>query len=418
VLIAHALSALLPTRDETALLVACLDTGDRARNAWDEWRGGRGTSAEELRRDLARTRTLMPLLARSAARSRLDVTPDVLAYLRATTLREGLRAVRFRGIATEALSAFDRAGADVWVVRGAALAWTVYEEWAHRHCHDLDILVVPRHLARAIDALTLVDCVPIGSKPDATAGAVLKHSSGLQVALHTRPFAAGYYDVPVGQFAGGRSIPLEGLSARTPTREATLVHVLGHASYSSSRQNLRWVADAWHILAARPDLEWDQVVDRLEACRLTVPVSVLLRYLRDVGMPVPPGVVARAHALAADAPAAALDVAIEGACAGPGGGFRRLWQSTPSRGGRLRVVRWAVAPSLAGMRHAFPRVPRWLIPLCYLYRPARFVAAAVVGRARRPPAVARRHLADAGDGAARRLSDREHRFTRSPNPEI
>lgn len=375
------LSVLLPTADETALLAACLHTGVPARDAWSSWRAGRGVSEKTLCHDLANARTLLPLLARSVRRNDLDVGPEVLSYLRATVLREELRAGRYRQIAAEALAALDPAGVTAFVVRGAALAATVYDAWSDRHCHDLDLLVTPRDVASTVHTLMRVGCVPVHSRPDPQSCALLVHSSGLQLGLHTRPFGVRYYDVAAEEFTrNARSIMIDGVEARTPSREATLCHVLGHATYSRSRRNLRWVADAWHILAADGGVDWGDVLVRLDAYRLTLPVSVLLHYLAEFGMAVAPEVVIALRQRAVTAERAAEEVALGGAHAGPRGDLGSLWRSTSSWRGRARFARWVVAPSATYMRSAFPLPASWLVPLCYVYRPARFIARRLVRR--------------------------------------
>ncbi len=157
------------------------------------------------------------------------------------------------------------------------------------------------------------------------------------------------------------------------------MHVLGHATCSPSRRNLRWVADAWHLLAAAPGLDWSDVTARVDAHRLALPVSVLLHYLADFGAPVSSDVLAAFDERAARADHVAQDVAIGGAHTAPRD-LAALWRATGSWRGRARVARWIVAPSRGYLRSAFPRPSGWLLPLCYLYRPARFVVGSVTRR--------------------------------------
>jgi len=161
-------------------------------------------------------------------------------------------------------------------------------------------------------------------------------------------------------------------SALSPV--ASVVHVLGHASTSSSRDNLRWVADLWHLIAAHPGLDWEAVVALLEASRLTLPVFVMLEYVAQFGMPVPADALARLAADAARAPRAAQEVALGGAHVSARGRLRNLWRSTPSWRARARIARWLVAPSVGYMRSAYPVPSAWLLPLRYVHRPVRSLA--------------------------------------------
>lgn len=384
--LASTLAVLLPTPDETALLEACLHRGARAREAWARWRAERERAGRPLCDELAATRTLLPLLARSAVRNGLDPGPGVLPYLHAATVREELRSNRFRRIAAGALTTLGDAGVSAFVLRGAALAATVYESWALRHCHDLDLLVERRELRAGARALAGAGFTVVRERPRSRGSRVLEHSSGFRLALHTRPFAVPYYDAPFESFtAGAELITIDGVPAPAPAREATLVHVLGHASCCASRRNLRWVADAWHLLEGPDRLDWSQIIERVEAHRLALPTAVLLRYLARLGAGVPPEALMRIETLAAAADAAAVDAALDGAHAGPGGDLHSLWRATASRDGRLHLVRWAAAPAPAFMRSAYALPSDWLLPLCYIYRPARAVVRSLARRRSRAP---------------------------------
>lgn len=373
--LAELLAPRLPADDENALLEACLHQGERARRGWTRWLAGRSADPAAICRDLAAARTLLPLLARSAAANDLALPPAALAYVRAAALREERRARRFRQIAAEALARLARAGAPVFVVRGAALAGTAYAEWSLRHCHDLDLLTEPDGLAAAASALA-ADFARVDA-PARGDGVRLRHASGLDIALHTRPFAVAHYDVATAAFtAAGRDLAIDGTPARMPAPEATLVHVLGHATYSPSRRTLRWVADAWHLVARFTDLDWTAVTRRLVDYRLALPVAGLLSHLAALGVAIPPDVLAEVRARADAATTADQDVAIAGTLSG-GGDVAAIWRAA-SWPARRRLARWAVAPSPGYLRSAFRPPSRWRLALCYLDRPARFVRRSLV----------------------------------------
>ncbi len=369
------LAVLLPTDDETAFLAACLHSGARAGAAWDRWRSARAASEAALREDLVPRRALLPLLSRSATRNGLDIGGGLLAAVRAAALREELRANRFRELTAEVLTLLQRAGMEPSLLRGAALAATVYPAWELRHCHDLDLLVEPSALNRATRALLDVGSAALPASPRAPGSVLLCHPSALQVALHVRPFAVPYYAVSVERFTRDlRPLAVDGVPAWGLSLEATVVHVLGHASTSPSRHNLRWVTDIWHLLAAHPGLDWEAIVELLGACRLTLPVFVMLEYVAQFGMPIPAQVLAQLEAHAARVPRAAEEVALGGAHASARGRLRNLWASTPSWRARARIARWLVAPSVGYMRSAYPVPSAWRLPWRYVQRPARSIA--------------------------------------------
>ena len=376
--IQETLALLLPSDVETALLGACLRTGGPARDEWERWRAAQRADLP-LPEQLSPARALLPLLATSAAAHGLRMDPATRSYLHAGALREDLRARRYRAIVAEALSALGRGGLTVLVTRGAALAATVYREPAHRHCHDLDLLVAGPDVAGVAGALEHIGW----KRPhphDPGRGTRLRHDSGLEAALHTAVFEVPYYAAPPGDFAsGGGTVAFDGVPARIPSAESTLIHVLGHAASSSSRRSLRWVTDAWHLLAARKDLRWTEVVARLAAYRLALPGSVMLTYLVRLGAPVPAGSLASLAQRARGADRIEEDVAVAGTYRGTGGDLRRLWRAQRSWRGRMGLARWAVAPSAGYVRSEFAPRRDWLLPLCYVYRPARYVAGALAG---------------------------------------
>ncbi|MEO8605865.1 MAG: nucleotidyltransferase family protein, partial [bacterium] len=365
--------------------------------------GARGAAEAALLEDLVPRRALLPLLLQSTTRNGLAAGRGLLPHLRAATLREELRANRFRQLAADVLTLLQQAGTEPTLVRGAALAATVYPAWGLRHCHDLDLLVRPAALDVAVRALIGVGSVALAAPPRAPGSVLLRHPSALQVALHSRPFGVPYYGVSVERFSRDQQpLAVDAVRAWGLSSAANVVHVLGHASTSASRDNLRWVADVWHLLAAHPGLDWEGVIALLEAARLTLPVFVLLAYVAQLGMPVPADVLARLAAHAARAPRAAEEVALGAAHASARGRLRNLWLSTPSWRARARIARWLVAPSVDYMRSAYPVPSAWLLPLRYVHRPARSLvwkltarpgaaAARVTAAALRPSRLPRDH---------------------------
>lgn len=372
------LSVLLPTPSEADLVGACLLAGQPARDAWTRWRAGRASSDDVARRDLAARRTWLPLLARALRRHGLDVPRGIVPYVRAAALREELRGARYREIAAASLDALLRAGTTPVVVGGAALAGTVYDDWELRHCHDLDVLVRADQLPTAVDALTRTGCTALPPLRERPADGLLRHASGLHVALHTRPFTVRYYGASLERITHPRRVvTIGGVAAPTLAPEAALVHRLGHATYSASRANLHWVADAWHLVARHPTLDWEDVGRRIEEYRLALPVFVLVRWLAGFGVPVPHETQAALERGAGDADRAAEDVALGGALAGSRGRIRALWRATPSWHARLRLLRWGVMPSFDYLRSRYPDTSAANVSAGYVRRPVAFVAGAV-----------------------------------------
>jgi hypothetical protein len=377
-----ALSVILPTASETALLRACLLTGPAGRRAWDVWQqetsGIHGVTALS-----GSVKGLIPLIHRAAARNGAAVEGTARKALRAGYLREELRTTTYRRICAEVLSALQTEDIPVVVLRGAALADSVYEHAMLRHCHDLDLLLRKGDLARAA-RLLIARGLRHSREPatGTTTDVTLLHTSALPVELHSRLLAIPWYPVPLTEiWARARGHVVGDVPAHILSPADNLLHVCAHASYSPRRESLRWVCDSWFIIHRHPDLDWDVLVDCALRSHLALPLSVMLTYLaRDIGLPVPGTVLARIDAAAARTDRIRREVALHGARAGVRGSLRTLVRT--SRGWRARstVIQWILLPSPAYVRWMEPVRGRWELPLRYVQRPLRYV----LRRLRRP----------------------------------
>jgi hypothetical protein len=307
-----ALSTLLPSAEQTLLLRACLHDTDGAA-AWAEL--DRRLGREGTRSLLTSNRRLLPLLHRAPGPA---LPPDVRRQLTAVSLRESERAAAFRRGSCAVIETLAAGGAEVLVLRGAALAALAYPEPSLRHCHDLDLLV----------------------RGDA-AGAAGAAS------VHRSAFAHRRAQGDDGQFwARSWASDFGGVRARVMAPADLLAHVCGHAYLSERRDSLTWITDAWFTMAVWPDLDWEAVALTAADRHLGAGLAVLLGYLeRELGAPVPPAFVQRLHGLAVEP--VDRDIALALAW----GAARRR---APSRtravlsagAGAPSLVRWRILPSL------------------------------------------------------------------------
>jgi hypothetical protein len=377
--IQRTLTLLLPEPEDTALLEACLATGERAHAGWARYTALAARCGAPLDQQLAAARRLLPCLAESAARNQLAVPATGKAVLNAAVFREELRATRFQRIAGEALDLLCGDAVPVLVTRGTALAATVYPRWSLRHCHDLELLLPDRALAQAMRSLVAAGWRP-SPQGNGAGGARLRHPSGMEAALHTAPFPVRFFGGSVEDFSHDASeITVAGVTARAPRPEMTLVHVLGHASCDAGGRR-SWVMDVWYLLTSCPDIGWPSIVERLTAYRLALPTAALLRYVSELGARVPGAALMDLARTADEASRADMDGAIAGVVRATSGDLGRLWKAQPSLQGRLGLARWALAPSAGYLRRAFTPAGDWMLPLFYLWRPARFMTAALARR--------------------------------------
>lgn len=262
-----ALSALLPTVEQTLLLRACVHRqgAPAAWTALDQRVGPDG-----LVTLLGANRRLVPLLHHADP----GMSPDLRRRVAAVVLRERLRSSAFGRGAREVVKLLSASGRDVLVLRGPALAELAYPAPFLRHCHDLDLLV---------------------RGPDGDDIDTLSERASLHRSAFSHPRVTADDDV---FWARSRTFDFGDQRPRVMAPADLLVHVCGHAFFSERRDSLSWVTDAWFTLAAWPDLDWEVVTAMAEERHLGMALAFLLTYLRrELGAPVPAGVLTRLQAL-------------------------------------------------------------------------------------------------------------------------
>jgi Uncharacterised nucleotidyltransferase len=382
------LSLLLPTPEQTLFLRACLQPGDAARSAWDAWRERPG-ARRPLASDLHEFGVLLPLLSRSLRAGGVELPRDLAASLGAACLAEELRERSYRQVCREALFALTATRVPFLVLKGAALAHTVYPQPPLRHCHDLDLLAAPDDLRLAATALREAGFSPAGDGRRPGDSIRLVHATGMPVELHGQLFRLPHYGQPADLSSTVVPREVAGVPVRVLAPAEALVHVCGQASCSASRDSLRWVSDAWYLLAASPELCWDSVVATVRRWRLALPVSAMLGYLAgELGAAIPASVLAEVEGAAARASGRDREAALSGVRAGNRGTLGGLLRSTRRYGPRITLFKWMLCPSPSYLRSSYGGTASWLLPLYYLHRPLR---AAFGSRRRR-----RAHRAESG----------------------
>ena len=201
--------------------------GPAVHAAWERWLGDEGDPRERLGRDAIETSRHLPLLYTSLHRAGVSIDPRLPPYLRTALLREELRHRRYERVTREALAALAAARVDVVVVKGAALAATVFAPASLRHCHDLDLLVSVERLDAAVRALAARG-FSASSDARAALGAGVAHPSGLPVMLHTRLVTMPGYTLPSSaMLARTGVITVAGVPARAVSATDMLGDVAG-----------------------------------------------------------------------------------------------------------------------------------------------------------------------------------------------
>jgi hypothetical protein len=366
------LSVLLPTAQQTGLLRACLHPGDAGCRAWAAWQEKVGDPKKALAEEGQALKWLLPLLYRALQSNGAVVNRDLMPYLRTAYFREELRSQTYRRICSEVLATLAATEIPLLALNGAALAESVYEDWALRHSGSLDLLLQEDDLLRAEAALRAAGLFKTASGLRPGAQAVrLVHESGLPIVLRSALFSMPYYQVPLAD-VWQRSLawPIAGVAVQILSPADALLRVCGVASCSRSRETLEWACDAWTLLDRCPDLDWDALLTGAIRSHLALPLSVLLGYLaNELVAPVPRLTLSRLLEAGARSSIVACEAALSGARAGSRGTMANLLGYTHSWLGRAIVLKWRFLPSPGCLRWTYGVRSSWLLPAYGLYRP-------------------------------------------------
>ena len=372
IVITKALSVILPTPEQTDLLRACLHSDESGQQAWQRWQAKSGGIDTALNSGALGIKSLMPLLHVGG----VVEESTQRTYVRSGYLREKLRSNIYRGICQKVLSALERDDISVLVLKGAALAETVFDEPALRHCHDIDLLIEHDDMIRATKSLLALGWthrkVRFGNANDSL---WFEHDSGLPLELHKCLFRIPYYCAPLERiWARSQTKSITNVSSRILSPSDNLLHVCGHASYCRSRDSLRWVTDAWFLIQRHPDLDWELFVESAVQSRIALPIYIILGYLADeMSATVPDKVLDRLRSAAHDTGATGRAAALVGAQSGANGTFENIMRRMNSWHERVQILKWMLFPPPVYFRWLYGVRNPWQLPFYYVLRPFGYV---------------------------------------------
>ncbi len=347
--LSDALSALLPDGGDTLLLRAILWTGPAARDAWTSFERDAGDLRELFRADHGRRKRLGPLVAAALRRNEIAADPKVLTVLRTASLREELRADLYQDILAESLVALADAGVNTLVLRGAAFGRILYEEPAHRHSHDIDLLCRSRDLEAAAVALERTGLRRIAG-PEGEVR--LEHRRALPINLHTSLLESPGREPDFDElWSRSTEAPLTGVALQTLSPADHLFHVLTSGIVSRSRSDLQWACDAWRLIERFPGLAWEVFLGLAERGAHPVLRWAVLEYLAEaLGAAIPAEVQGRVRGFAQAAPPIERDQALYLARAAPEVGVLAQVRRGSSLRAKVQLARWALFPSAEYLR--------------------------------------------------------------------
>ena len=272
-------------------------------------------------------------------------------------------------------------GVQVVLLKGAALAETVYHDIAARPMGDLDLLVQREDVMPALGALSELGYTP--THAEAFAGVTLDFENEVQllkpgpvdtlIEIHWSLLNSPHYQhkLPMAWFwESALPVQVEGGTALALGPEALLLHLCAHLALHHGSSGARWLHDVAEVVYGfRDRLDWEQVLTRAQAWDLVLPVQqVLGRVALDWQAPIPGGIQQRLSALQ-PSPAEMRVNAWLTAPARPVA--QRFWAdlaSMPAWRDRLRYGWSSLFPSASYMRQRYGISHLLLLPLAYPYR--------------------------------------------------
>lgn len=280
----------LPSIEQTLILRACLWNNESGLHSWNLWQSQFGDLTENIRQDTRGLKRLLPLLYIAFRHHGVVVDKFLMTCLRTARFREELRSKVFVQIFREVLRAFNQAEIPVIVLKGAALAQTVYMDPALRHCHDIDILLGERNIKKAYDLLSALEFIPY-HKDVTPQWETIKfvHNSGLPVELHRHLFLTQNNPIKISDLSESLHIQdIAGVPFRVLTPEMGLIQVCCHSYNMNRKGSIAWICDAWLIIDRYPELNWDGIIKFVQNHSIAKPLFFTLNYLaKELGAPIP-----------------------------------------------------------------------------------------------------------------------------------
>ena len=278
-----------PDARQTLLLRAALGAEEEARAAWTRFLAS-GGRLDDL--DAASYR-LLPTLYRNLEAAGLP-DDESMIKLRGVYRHAWYHNQVLLHAAGSSVRALQATGTRVMAIKGAAVTALYAGGLGARPMDDVDLLIEPAHVDRAVGVLSDHGFAPTGVHSLAVAQRIrhampFRRADGAEIDLHWQLLIQAGDDLAVWERA--RSGALAGVEILVPAPEDQLLHTCVHG-LGAVPAPVRWVADAALIIRAAGNLDWDVVVEQAQARDVTVVIADALRFLADtIGAPVPARVI-------------------------------------------------------------------------------------------------------------------------------
>lgn len=269
----------------------------------------------------------------------------------------------------------------VVVLKGAALAETVYPNLALRTLGDVDLLVHQHDWGRVESVLTADDFRPLRAETHAGTLAAFENEMAfrkasrvpLDIDLHWSLFDSPHYQsaIPMEWFwQTAQPARIAGESVSVLGIEAEILHLCGHLWLHHTGSELFWLHDVAEVVTSGATrIDWRCLLERTQQFDLVLPVrKTLIRISEEWGAPVPRDVLAELGAVQPSAQERRVNAWLTSENRPPS---QRLWAdliSLPTWPLRLRFLWTNLIPSAAYMRERYGIRNPLLLPFYYPYR--------------------------------------------------
>jgi hypothetical protein len=363
----------------TALLRACLYSGDEGRRAWSVAREEIEELSVALKQDLRDAKNLVPLLAVAEVRNATSADRPVRTLLRTGLVREELRIAVFRKVLRAVLSILRETRAPFALTAGSAAMDTLYDPVGPRHTHGIDILTSARGVHAGAVALTAAGFRLLASSEPGVS--ITQHETGLPVRLRSTlsPWLPPEFD-SMALLRRAEQCSIAGERVPVLTASDALVDICATAFDPAQRDGSLWVCDGWLLLKQRAELDWESVLAVSSETRLADFVWAALDFLaRELDAPVPDRVLESLEGHALPPTPLARDVVLRHLRATIG--WRRMAGTVGSWGRQVSIAGRLAIPSVEYMRRTRHVAHNILLPWHYALRMLRFFKGAVGGAA-------------------------------------
>ncbi len=282
----------MPKPHQELLLKAVLVRGDDAVRCWKAWR-----AASDLEAIDRASRRLLPLAYRNLRDAGLP--GDDLAPLREAYEESRAKIQWTLAAARPVLEAFVAAGIEPLILKGAALARFYADDPALRPMRDVDVLVPPGQVERAIATLSTLGYEPAGIAPSCLARYAFRVSPGWLFVARNAPDVDLHWHVlhesrqPGADrdfWQGAISMGFQGMTVKALNATDQLLHVCVHGLQHEPQGNLRWIVDAIAILRHEAEpIDWQRLLAQVMRRRLVLQARYCFRYLAmTYAAPIPP----------------------------------------------------------------------------------------------------------------------------------